>query len=134
MKILIIDDDGDTRELVQMSLALARMETSTASSGAEGVAKAARDRPDAILLDVMMPFMDGPATLRALRADPATANIPVLFLTASAMIAEVERLESLDVLGGLAQPSGPPTLGGRVRAALGDGGATRRPAGSRAGG
>jgi len=126
MKILIIDDDGDTRELVQMSLALSRMETSTASSGAEGVAKAVRDRPDAILLDVMMPFMDGPATLRALRADPATANIPVLFLTASAMIAEVERLESLDVMGVLAKPFDPATLGGKVRAALDKGAASRR--------
>jgi CheY-like chemotaxis protein len=84
MKVLIIDDDGDTRELVQMSLALARMEAITASSGQEGIAKAARERPDLILLDVMMPFMDGPATLRALRADPATAGIPVMFLTASA--------------------------------------------------
>src|SRR5688572_5990603 len=118
MKILIIDDDGDTRELVQMSLALSRIETSTAASGAEGVAKAVRDKPDAILLDVMMPFMDGPATLRALRADPTTANIPVLFLTASAMIAEVERLESLDVVGVLAKPFDPATLGGKVRAAL----------------
>jgi diguanylate cyclase (GGDEF)-like protein len=118
MKVLIIDDDSDTRELVQMSLALARMETVTATSGAEGVAKAARDRPDAILLDVMMPFMDGPATLRALRADPRTADIPVLFLTASAMIAEVERLESLDVVGILAKPFDPATLGGRVRTAL----------------
>ena len=118
MKVLIIDDDGDTRELVQMSLALARMETVSASSGAEGVAKAARDRPDAILLDVMMPFMDGPATLRALRADPRTADIPVLFLTASAMIAEVERLESLDVVGILPKPFDPATLGARVRTAL----------------
>jgi diguanylate cyclase (GGDEF)-like protein len=118
MKILVIDDDGDTRELVQMSLTLARMEPIAAASGAEGVAKAARERPDAILLDVMMPFMDGPATLRALRADPQTASIPVLFLTASAMIAEVERLESLDVIGVLAKPFDPATLGMKVRAAL----------------
>lgn len=126
MKVLIIDDDGDTRELVQMSLALARMETLTASSGADGVAKAAREHPDAILLDVMMPFMDGPATLRALRADPRTADIPVLFLTASAMIAEVERLESLDVVGILAKPFDPATLGGKVRAALEKSAASRR--------
>ena len=118
MKVLIIDDDSDTRELVQMSLALARMEALSASSGADGIAKAARERPDAILLDVMMPFMDGPATLRALRADPRTADIPVLFLTASAMIAEVERLESLDVVGILPKPFDPATLGGRVRAAI----------------
>jgi diguanylate cyclase (GGDEF)-like protein len=127
MKILIIDDDADTRELVQMSLVLARIETLTASSGADGVAKAARESPDAILLDVMMPFMDGPATLRALRADPRTADIPVLFLTASAMIAEVERLESLDVVGILAKPFDPATLGARVRAALEKSAATRRP-------
>ena len=127
MKILIIDDDADTRELVQMSLVLARIETLTASSGAEGVAKAAREHPDAILLDVMMPFMDGPATLRALRADPRTADIPVLFLTASAMIAEVERLESLDVVGILPKPFDPSTLGGKVRAALEKSAASRRP-------
>ena len=125
MKVLIIDDDSDTRELVQMSLALAQMETLTASSGADGVAKAAREHPDAILLDVMMPFMDGPATLRALRADPRTAEIPVVFLTASAMIAEVERLESLDVVGVLAKPFDPATLGGKVRAALEKGAASR---------
>jgi diguanylate cyclase (GGDEF)-like protein len=126
MKVLIIDDDADTRELVQMSLALARIETLASSSGADGIAKAARERPDAILLDVMMPFMDGPATLRGLRADPRTADIPVLFLTASAMIAEVERLESLDVVGILAKPFDPATLGGRVRAALEKSAAPRR--------
>ncbi len=118
MKVLVIDDDGDTRELVQMALSLARMEPISASSGKEGVAKAAREKPDAILLDVMMPFMDGPATLRALRADPQTAQIPVMFLTASAMIAEVERLESLDVVGVLPKPFDPATLGMKVRAAL----------------
>jgi diguanylate cyclase (GGDEF)-like protein len=127
MKILIIDDDADTRELVQMSLVLARMETITASSGADGIAKAGRERPDAILLDVMMPFMDGPATLRALRADPRTADIPVLFLTASAMIAEVERLESLDVVGILPKPFDPATLGGKVKAALEKSAVSRRP-------
>ena len=126
MKVLIIDDDSDTRELVQMSLALARMETIAASSGADGVARAAREHPDAILLDVMMPFMDGPATLRALRADPRTADIPVLFLTASSMIAEVERLESLGVVGILAKPFDPATLGGKVRAALEKSAVSRR--------
>ena len=118
MKVLIIDDDGDTRELVQMALSLARMEPIAAASGKEGLAKAAREKPDAILLDVMMPFMDGPATLRALREDPQTAEIPVMFLTASAMIAEVERLESLDVVGVLPKPFDPATLGMKVRAAL----------------
>ena len=82
------------------------------------MAKAALEKPDAILLDVMMPFMDGPATLRALREDPQTAEIPVMFLTASAMIAEVERLESLDVVGVLPKPFDPATLGMKVRAAL----------------
>jgi diguanylate cyclase (GGDEF)-like protein len=127
MKVLVIDDDGDTRELVQMALSLARMEPSTASSGKEGIAKAAREQPDAILLDVMMPFMDGPATLRALRENPQTAGIPVMFLTASAMIAEVERLESLDVIGVLPKPFDPATLGMKVRAAL-ERSAARQPA------
>jgi CheY-like chemotaxis protein len=120
MKILLIDDDDDVRRVAHLSLSrLGRMEVVDEGSGAGGLLRAAVERPDAILLDVMMPGMDGPATLAALRADPATASIPVLFLTAKAMASEVERLLRLGALGVLIKPFDPLTLAAQVRQALG---------------
>src|SRR5689334_22271478 len=82
-RILIVDDEDDIREVAQVSLELVgHYEVLTAARGTDGVARARTDRPDAILLDVMMPELDGPATLARLRADPATRDIPVVFLTA----------------------------------------------------
>lgn len=84
-RILVIDDDAQIRAVASASLTMVGgWEVSTASSGSEGIAEAELVRPDAILLDVMMPGMDGPTTLRTLRASPTTANIPVIMLTASA--------------------------------------------------
>jgi len=83
-KVLVIDDDAQIREVVSASLTMVgHWEVLTASSGAEGVARAEAELPDAILLDVMMPDVDGPATLKALRDSAATAGIPVIMLTAS---------------------------------------------------
>lgn len=119
MKILLIDDDDDVRRIAQLSLSrLGRMEVVDAASGAAGLLRAAAERPDAILLDVMMPDMDGPATLAALRANPPTAAIPVLFLTAKAMPSELERLLQLGALGVLTKPFDPLTLAAQVREAL----------------
>jgi DNA-binding response OmpR family regulator len=82
-RILIIDDEDDIREVAALSLeTVAGWEVAMASSGAQGLVRAAEYSPDAILLDVMMPGMDGPSTFRELRKNPATAQIPVLFLTA----------------------------------------------------
>src|ERR1700740_1606299 len=82
-RILIIDDEDDIREVAAMSLeTVAGWEVMVANSGAQGLTRAAMYKPDAILLDVMMPGMDGPTTFRELRKNPATAKIPVLFLTA----------------------------------------------------
>jgi len=83
-RILVIDDDAQIRAVASASLSLVgKWDVLTAASGAEGIAQAAEHRPDAILLDVMMPGMDGTATLRALRASPETADIPVIMLTAT---------------------------------------------------
>jgi CheY-like chemotaxis protein len=110
-RVLIIDDEDDIREVAQASLELmGDWEVTTASSGAEGVRRAAEERPDAILLDVMMPGMDGPATLQALRADPATASIPVVLLTAKVQSAERSSLEGLGAAGVLAKPFDPVAL------------------------
>jgi CheY-like chemotaxis protein len=101
MKVLIIDDEDDIRRVARLSLVkLGGLEVIEASNGPDGLRRAAEDRPDAILLDVMMPAMDGLHTLQALRADPATAAIPVVFLTAKALAPELGRLKALPDLDG----------------------------------
>jgi CheY-like chemotaxis protein len=117
--VLIIDDEADIRRVARLSLArIGGMDVLDAGSGAEGTEKAAAEAPDAILLDVMMPGLDGPATLRALRADPRTADIPVVFLTANAMPDDVARLLAMGVRGVLNKPFDPLTLPAQLRAAL----------------
>ena len=119
MRVLIIDDEADIRRVAHLSLArIGGMDVLDAASGVEGAAKAAAEAPDAILLDVMMPGLDGPATLHALRADPRTAAIPVVFLTAKAMPEEVARLLAMGVRGVLNKPFDPMTLPAQLRAAL----------------
>jgi CheY-like chemotaxis protein len=119
MKILIIDDEADIRRIAQLALGrVGAMDVVEAPSGFEGIRKAADTRPDAILLDVMMPGLDGPSTLAALRSNPETAGIPVIFLTAKAMVSEVERLRGLGAAGVLTKPFDPMALAKQVRAAL----------------
>lgn len=119
MKILLIDDDDDIRRIVRLSLSrLSGLEVLDAASGPEGIETARREQPEAILLDVMMPEVDGAETLARLRRDPATLGIPVVFLTAKAVSSEVERLRRLGAAGVLAKPFNPATLASEVRALL----------------
>jgi len=119
-RILIVDDEDDIREVAQMSLEMvAGWEVVPARSGDEGVRLAAEHRPDAILLDVMMPGMDGPATAALLRDRPETAAIPVILLTAKVQPADRRRLEALGVAGVLAKPFDPMELANQVSALLG---------------
>jgi CheY-like chemotaxis protein len=119
MKVLIIDDEDDIRRIACLSLSrVGKMEVVDASGGPEGVRKAASERPDAILLDVMMPGLDGPATLSALRSNPATAEIPVVFLTAKAMASEIERLLGLGARGVLTKPFDPMSLPQELKTCL----------------
>lgn len=118
--LLLIDDDDDIREIAQLSLELgAGWTVLTAPSGARGIEVAREAHPDAILLDVMMPVLDGPGTLAKLREDERTRDIPVVFLTAKARPAERDRLTGLGVSGVLAKPFDPVTLADELRAALG---------------
>jgi CheY-like chemotaxis protein len=118
-RILIVDDEDDIREVAQVSLELlGPYEVLTAASGRDGVHTARTGRPDAILLDVMMPDLDGPATLVELRADPATRDIPVLFLTAKTQSSEHSRLAKLGVAGILTKPFDPLKLASQVATAL----------------
>ena len=119
-RVLLIDDEADIREVAQVSLELmAGWQVLTAGSGAEGVACAAADQPDAILLDVMMPEMDGVATLQALRASPTTSHIPVIMLSAIVHGAESQRLAGLGAAGVIAKPFDALTLASQVAALLG---------------
>ena len=118
-RILIVDDEDDIREVAQVSLELVgHFEVLTAGGGRAGVDSARSHQPDAILLDVMMPDMDGPATLAELRADPATRDIPVLFLTAKTQVAEHTRLAKLGAAGILVKPFDPLKLAAQVATAL----------------
>jgi len=76
----------------------------TASSGSEGIQTACVERPDVILLDVMMPDMDGIATFKALQTHPETAEIPVIFLTAKAQTSERRQFNALGVSGVITKP------------------------------
>jgi CheY-like chemotaxis protein len=123
VKILIVDDEADIRTIARLSLErLGGMSVLEAGSGPETLELAERESPEAILLDVMMPEMDGTATLAALRANDATADIPVVFLTAKALPGEVERLKALGARNVLTKPFEPTTLAQQLRDALAGGG------------
>jgi two-component system, OmpR family, response regulator len=120
VKVLIVDDEPDIRRIARLGLSkVGGMEVVEASNGAEGLVRAKADMPDVVLLDVMMPHVDGPTTLARLREDPATAGIPVVFLTAKAIAAELDRLKALGAAGVLTKPFDPMTLARDLRAALG---------------
>ena len=119
-RVVLVDDEDDIRLVARTSLErLAGWEVHAASSGAEAIALARQHQPDAIVLDVMMPGMDGPATLVELQGDEVTASIPVVFLTAKVQAAERRRLEELGAAGVVAKPFDPMTLAGELAAAFG---------------
>jgi EAL domain-containing protein (putative c-di-GMP-specific phosphodiesterase class I)/CheY-like chemotaxis protein len=115
-RVLHIDDDSHILDIVAASLGLdPEFVVRDCGSGADGLAVAAEWRPDLILLDVMMPVMDGPSTLRRLRKIPRTADIPVVFMTARAQTSELEHFKSLGFAGVIAKPIDPMTLAASVR-------------------
>src|SRR5207247_10805895 len=98
MKLLVIDDEEDIREVASLTLELKEgWDVVAAGSGAEGIKLARASVPDAILLDVMMPDLDGPTTLRLLRNLPETRSIPVIFLTAKVQAADRRRSPGMGV-------------------------------------
>lgn len=118
-RILYIDDEADIREVAEMALELdPGFEVRTCASGREGLAAAREWQPALILLDVMMPELDGPGVIEKLRQDPATAVIPVVFITARTQAHEVERLRALGARSVLAKPFDAMKLAGQVRELL----------------
>lgn len=114
--VLLVDDDPDLRMIGELALRqVGGLAVTVAASGAEALALAAAAPPDVILLDVQMPGLDGPATLAQLRADPRTAAIPVVFLTAGGRGAA---LADADVHGLIRKPFDPMTLADQLRALM----------------
>ncbi|GBO55909.1 hypothetical protein APA_4115 [Pseudanabaena sp. lw0831] len=104
-RILIVDDEESIQTVVQFGIQMvADWDVLIASSGPQGIKTACDEIPDAILLDVMMPDMDGIATFKALQTDPQTAQIPVIFLTAKVQTSERRQFNDLGVSGVITKP------------------------------
>jgi CheY-like chemotaxis protein len=119
IRVLLVDDEPDIRDVVDVSLGLdPEFNIRACASGADALVTAAEWSPAIILLDVMMPLMDGPTTLANLRKNPRTASIPVVFLTARTRTDEVAQYISLGAQGVLSKPFNPRTLAAAVRGYL----------------
>ena len=115
--LLYVDDDDDIREIVALSLGLdGTLNVVTSASGEEALTVMRAQPPDLVVLDVMMPGMDGPAVLERMRADLALREIPVIFMTAKTNAQEIARFRGLSAIGVIAKPFDPMALGGQVRA------------------
>lgn len=116
-RILLVEDDPDIRTVAQLSLeTLGGFELRLAGSGQEALAEAEAFRPDLLILDVMMPGLDGPGTLAGLRQKPPLAETPVIFMTAKVQPQEVAHLLSLGALEVITKPFDPMALPEQVRA------------------
>lgn len=119
-RILVIDDEDDIREVVQLCLkTVGGWEVLTACSGNEGLTKAEAEQPDAILLDVMMPDMDGVTAFQQLQANTATRHIPVILLTAKVQATDQRRFAELGVAGMISKPFNPLNLINQIAERLG---------------
>lgn len=116
-RLMYVEDDEDIQAVARMSLeTLGQFEVLICSSGQEALSRVDEFMPDAVLLDVMMPGMDGPDTLRELTARSAMADVPAIFLTARADTGEDDRLSGPSVAGVIAKPFDPVSLPDQVRA------------------
>lgn len=105
MKVLVVDDDEDNTEVLTLALTTFHgWNVKGVNSGAQALRICRSCKPDAVVLDVEMPILDGPCVLVALRADPRTVDLPVIFVTACIEPALLARLHALDALAVLAKP------------------------------
>lgn len=118
--VLLVDDDEAIRRVAELTLAhLGGWEVRTVTSGPAALdALAATELPDVVLLDMMMPGMDGAEVFRRIRADPRTADVPVVFMTAKAQAHEVRGYVELGVKGVIAKPFDPMTMNAQLRGIL----------------
>ena len=116
-KLMMVEDDNDIRTVAGMALEMVGgLKVLACESGAVALAAVKDFAPQLVLLDVMMPGMSGPEVLKALRRDPQTAGLPVVFMTASVQTAELQELRKLGALEVIAKPFDPMTLADQVKA------------------
>jgi CheY-like chemotaxis protein len=119
-RVLVVDDSGLIREAAKLALgAIGGWDVLTAASGEEGLAQASAERPDAVLLDLVMPGLDGVAVAERLTASPATRTIPVVMLTAADGAEDRERLRDLPVAGVIPKPFELDSLAAQLAALVG---------------
>ncbi|WP_406832516.1 response regulator [Pedococcus sp. KACC 23699] len=119
-RVLVVDDDELILEVAEMSLSMVGgWEVTTATGGQEALDRCATELPDAVVMDVMMPGMDGSTAAVLISQDPAISHIPVVLLTAKAQAAEDAQKSGLPVVGVLAKPFDPMTLPAQLSLMLG---------------
>lgn len=117
LRILYVDDDDDVREVAVFALELdSDLEVRSCNSGAQAVQQVAEWQPHLILLDVMMPGMDGPTTMKLIREQPGCGQIPIAFITARAQREEMDRLRALGAVGVVPKPFDAMQLAATARA------------------
>ncbi|MCH8497855.1 MAG: response regulator [Marinobacter sp.] len=115
-RVLYVEDEPDIREVAKLALeAVGGLTVHVCEGGQQALEQAEAFAPEMILLDVMMPGMDGPSTLKALRELPALAGVPVAFMTAKVQPHEIEHFKSLGAVGVIPKPFDPMTLADTVR-------------------
>ena len=123
-RILVVDDEPDIRELIGDTLRFAGWTTLFAADGEEALTRIAADPPDLIVLDVMMPRLDGRSVVQRVRADPRTAATPVVMVSARGQAADVERGLAAGAAAYLVKPFSPRELVATIRSLLGPGHST----------
>lgn len=110
-KILVVDDDTDILEIVKLALStVGNFSIETCTSGKEALEKVGSIKPQLILLDVMMPDMDGPTTLKKIKENPELSKVPIIFLTAKVQTHEIEQFKKLGAIDVIPKPFDPMTL------------------------
>ncbi len=118
MKLLYVEDEADIREIAEFALEDEGFDIVFCDSGEMALQKAGDFKPDLVLLDVMMPGMDGPTTLRELKLLPELQTTPVIFLTAKVQPNEIQDFIALGAIGVIPKPFDPMTLADQVRELL----------------
>jgi CheY-like chemotaxis protein len=109
-RVLVVEDQAENLELMVYLLQAFGHETLTAGNGAEGVAAVSQDHPDLVIMDLQMPVMDGYEAAKLLKADPAVAAIPLVAVTAYAMVGDRERIMACGFDGYMTKPIDPQTF------------------------
>lgn len=122
--VLLVDDDPVILKLLQVNFEMEGFHVSTANDGVEGLEKARAERPDIVLLDIMMPRMDGLEVTKALKSDPETKDIPIILLSAKAQASDIQAGKDMGADDYLTKPFDPLELLERVNELLEGGGRT----------